>query len=212
MKLPFTYLQFLGLLLLYSCQQSSFTSESAFYKWWNNPQNGLVKEREIGNLHIEVKYVPPKFSSFNEMKGDQFSKFQLDSLTNIYSKLRTFTITLEPINDLKEHDLLQATSANFQEYRKKVIDLNFNTTDFISLKTGNKTFEPVISRMDNLYDLSPKKKLTVVFASKTIHQDLLSDERLDFVFNDLLFNTGINHFVFNKEEIDQNIVFDFLKL
>jgi len=200
-------------LTLFICGCSSdFKTESEFYKWWNDKANGLVKEKEINDFRLIVKYMPAEYLAFNELKGKNYSKSEYDDLYDKYKSSRTFLLSILPSDEKSTQNVLYYNLENFADYKKRILEMNFSPGDFISLKTDCGIFKPVLSTMENVYNIDAKKSIYLVFADNEENQGLIDANELDFVFEDYIFETGINHFFFNKNNLDNIPGFNFLKL
>jgi hypothetical protein len=202
--------KFLLLLLVLTSCQPGFRNESEFYKWWSDEKNGLVRSKEIDDFKLSVKYMPAHYLVYNELKNiPDVSSHTYDSLYNHYKSCRTFYLTIEPIDKINSGNILFHGIESIEDFKDRVMKLNFSPGEFISLKTTDKEFKPVLSTMENLYNLDPKRSLYLVFADAD--KDLMNAQQYDFEFNDQIFLTGINHFVFSKSDIDNVPPFQFIK-
>ncbi len=196
--------------LLSSCS-SGFKDEAAFYKWFNNDENGFIKIKVIGDKKISVKYLPPQFLAYKELKNKKgTSKDVKDSLENYYSKSRTFLLKIEPADVKKGGDIQYEDVASFGDYVERTKTLNFDMEGFITLKTDKQELAPVLVNMENTYSVEKGRNFLIVFTEKDKTSDLENSEEFDFILDGELFKTGISHFVFKKKEINQEINLNFL--
>jgi len=153
--------------------------------------------------------MPVDYLTYNEIKSERskFNKMMLDSVKSKYQNSRTFLLTIEPINEKKDMDLLFQGATSFEEYKMRINMLNFNPGEYVKINAKDKSHLPVLSTMENAYNIDVKKNLYLVFANEN---NLLNEPELDFEFNDMIFETGINHFVFQKKDIDNIPSFKFL--
>jgi hypothetical protein len=177
---------------------SSFKSEGDFLKWMNEPENGYVKRTSANGFSISLKYLPPEYLGFIEMKkGDV--KVDVQSLIKEFDGSRTFLLTLE--HEVSGVDVTNYNINNVPEFKERMNELNFQIKDYLSLKTKEgQTIRPVLTTFENLYEIGDKKSFYVVFTKEDEVQD--KPEELDIVFHDPFFDTGINHFVFKTKDID----------
>ncbi|MBO9703619.1 MAG: hypothetical protein J7604_25670 [Sporocytophaga sp.] len=203
MKVRF-YIPFLLLPLLISCSKSKISNFTEYMKWINNPEHGLVKEKYVSGLKISVKYLPPDFLAHKELKRmESRVETTKDSLVNLYSKSKTFLITIAPDEreGEKKGDLMLTGISNYREYKERVFDLNFNLEEYVELIAGKEVYEPVLSGMINGYDLTNKKEFYLVFSEKQGQQGLDQSKEMDLVFDDEFFNSGRTHFLFKQEHL-----------
>ncbi|WP_298487870.1 hypothetical protein [uncultured Maribacter sp.] len=189
---------FLSILLGTGCN-SSFKNEGEFLYWLNQIENGYLKRNSANGFSLSLKYLPPEYLAYLEVKkGGLDSDEKYESLFNEFNKSRTFLFTIE-------HQIpgVDATNYNIQsvsEFKERVSKLNFQIKEYIFFKTENgKKFKPVLTTFENLYEIGGKKTFYIVFSKvKEIEDD---SDKIDIVFEDPFFETGINHFVFDKKKI-----------
>lgn len=194
---------FTGLLLalcgLTACRPGPKT-EAAFYAWLHDPDNGLVQTRQIGDLHISVKYLPAELLAYRELKGGAPSR-QADSLRNRYRRSHAFLLTLKPVGydsgGDPGGDVMYRGVGNYAAYKKRVMDLNFNLDRYVRLRDGKKELKPLLHTLENTYGATEGRSLYLVFENAAA-----GGSALDFVFSDEILGTGISHFRFRKSDLE----------
>ncbi|MCF6361702.1 MAG: hypothetical protein L3J29_13200 [Cyclobacteriaceae bacterium] len=197
----FIYIALLSMSLLTSCS-NGISSPNELMHWVNNPDQGLIKTKLINGFKLTVKYLPPQYLAWQDIKGEQYAKNTYDSILNGYTKFRTFLLTIAPDEEHSQADIMFYDVINKVDYKKRVQDLNFNIASYISLHTKSGELFPVLHTLENTYELAKHKSIYLVFADNENIKDLLTSEKLDFKFSDTLFDTGISHFVFHKADFD----------
>jgi hypothetical protein len=187
-----------------SCADKNFEDISEFYRWWNDEENGLVKSRIIHDYRISVKYLPAEYLAYKELNGYE-REMDLGKTIIKYNYSRSFIMTIEPVNERRNRDLLFQDIYSMEQFKERLYKLSFDPGEYIKLSTGEGKYEPVLNAMENLYDISSKKSLYLVFADK---KDIMEDD-LVIEFNDLMFETGINKFKFRKRDLDNIPEFSF---
>ena len=183
-----------------------------YIQWINNPENGLTIVKKINNLKITVKYLPPEYLAYQELKEKkQLSQQVKDSLVNHYARNKTFLLTVGPEdgNNKAGADIMFRGIQKYEEYRLRSVTMNFEMAEFVSLVTSKGSLAPVLSTMENVYGLKPDRSIYFVFAQQQPGHNLNEEEVLDFTFNDELFGTGINHFGFTREKLEKTPRFVF---
>ncbi len=104
---------------------------------------------------------------------------------------------------MPEMDMMYLGISNYSEYSRRISTMNFRMNEYITLKTDTVKFTPVLSSLENTYGLSKALNINVVFSPGENHKDVVNSETLDFILSDDIFNTGISHFVFRREAIEQ---------
>lgn len=196
------------ILLINGCKEDVKTAEE-YLKWMNQPESGLVIEKKIADKKITVKYLTPEYLTYNELKDKEtYSEKTKDSIFNWYSSSRTFLMTIRPADENGESVQMEGITS-MSEYTERTKTLNFDMGEYLRLITEKAEFIPVLTSMENTYDLQKYRNIYVVYSEKDSAEDLFSSKKIDFVFNDELFSTGISHFVFDKEKIDikNNLIF-----
>lgn len=198
-------------LLACGCSGRETSDPAAYNRWISDPSHGLVQTRYIHGVKLTLKYLPPEYLAYSDLKRNslQPAKGIGDSLRDYYSKSVSFMLTLGPDDRKKSegpvnNDIMFLDVTRFEEYKDRSFQMNFDMADYVSLKCGAKEVKPVLTNMENVYGLSPERNIHLVFPA-----DRSAREDLEVVFNDELFNTGINHFVITRKQLNSipNFVF-----
>lgn len=197
------------IVVLTACGKS-FKTEADFHKWLHDQENGLVKERSANGFSLKVKYLPGEYLAYLEA-GRQ--KEKTAHYLKDFQNSRTFLFSIDYLSKEDPNaNILHYDVSNMPEYDQRVRELNFNMKDYIYIKTSDgKIHRPVLATMENIYHLSSKKDIYLVFADETTQGSLTNSEELDLVFEDGIFDTGINHFVFSKKHLNNLPEFAFIK-
>lgn len=200
------FLQFTFLLIIVGSCNSGVSTKEELLTFINSNQDSFVRTKRVNKFNISVKYLPPQFFVLKELSGGHSPKSKVvDSLMNIYGNSRTFLLTVSSDetaeNPIKDNVMFYG-SESIQEYKERAVQMNFTMEDQFRLKTENGEFFPVLCNLENTYSAVGHKNFLIVFADTDSNQGLMAAKNLDFVFTDEFFNTGINHFVFDKEQID----------
>ncbi len=196
-------------LLLAGCR-AEFNREQEMYAWLNDPEHGLRADKTLEDLSLQVKYLPPDYLVYRELKGKAYTRRTVDSLRAQYRNTRTFLLTVAFNESTSPSGNVLFYGVNDpREYKQRIEQLNFSIGDYVSVRAGGKEFRPLLSTFENLYTVGNKRTLYLVFGEDEHHQGLLGADSLDFTFNDLIFESGINHFAFRKENLDNIPKIDF---
>lgn len=191
-------------LVFLSCGKETYTP-GEYLKFVNDPSSGYVRERKVDDKTIRVKYLSPEYLVLQELKDTPTAAPQVkDSLTRLYSGSRTFFLTIG-MEEQGGKDIMMGNVSSYDEYVELSREMNFNLENYLRLKTETREYVPAIVSLENTYGLQKHRGVYIVFTAESSGADLLSSEELDLVFNDEIFNTGINHFSFSKKEIDRKI-------
>jgi hypothetical protein len=198
-----SYYFVITLVFLFNACQPPVKDEQSYYHWLDDKENGLVRSKTANGLVITAKYLPADYLVYKELKGKNYGAKERDSLLAIYSKSRTFLLTIAPqeIEGSPSEDIMYKDVRNIEEYKQRADLLNFKMDEFILLHTDKKEYRPVLSMLENTYSVGNSRNLYLVFTDEEDWQKLGQGQQLDLVFNDELFSTGINHFVFDNKKI-----------
>ena len=185
------------ILLTVGCSSSNRSIDD-LYEWLNDEGNGLLVSKSIGDVEFEVKYLPPSILAFREMDGPGTQE-ALDSLTQFYSNQESFILTIK--SSSSERDIVYRDVQDHQDYNQRINDLSFNLRNLIILKTTSGEFTPSLYHYERSYSLNKSNSIILVFADDG--RGIVKSDTLDLVIQDEIFNTGINHFVFRRGDIQR---------
>ncbi|MBL4670398.1 MAG: hypothetical protein JKY30_14200 [Flavobacteriales bacterium] len=205
------YIGTLSLLLLSSCGKNTVDSYEDYLLWLDDTENGLVRDKEAGGITIKVKQLPSNYLAYQDLINEKsIKKSIVDSIIGSYEKSLTFLLTIGVDGDVKKGDIMFQGVRTYKEYKQQLMELNFGIENNISLSIGGNMYNPVLSHLENVYGLTDKRNITVVFVPATKEDKLFYlAEEIQFTYDDELFDTGINHFTFNREDINNNPSFKF---
>ncbi len=203
----FRYILLLSLTcLLWSCSQSSISDFGKYVKYLSNPKNGLVKEKSVAGISMKVKYLPNDYQVYNDAfkTSESIDQKVFNDIKDNYSNSTTFVLTLGPDEEHK-FDITRVDLADYDEYAERIERMNFNFGEFISLEVDGIEIQPTLTQMESLYGLKKTRDIVVVFNK----EDIQPNADIKFVFKDKMFNTGINKFKFDKNDIAAIPTLDF---
>jgi hypothetical protein len=197
-----------------SCDRKRIEDPKEYFKWINNPDHHLVVTKNVNDVELIVKYLPPEYMAYRELSGQKkFSEKERDSLINYYSMSKTFLLTINSKGEGKQKpsDIMFRGIDKYQDYKERSFEMNFSMEDFVSLVTDKGTYKPVLNTLENTYGLSSSRTILFVFADSNKGRDLNNAKELDFLFEDEFFSTGVHHFEFEKDDLDNIPYFIFTK-
>lgn len=201
MKAAFQFVAIAGFLSLFSCGKE-IESMKSFYGWINDPDNGLVKTRTIEGIRLTVKYLPAEFLALRDaMEETDYSSHVYDSLLGIYRTSHTFLLSIASEKDEHNVDPMYKGLESLPEYKERALTMNFNMDSYVSIRTPSEEYRPVLTSMENTYSLKAQRNIYIVFTDDSEENNLMKEQELDFIFNDEIFQTGINHFVFRQKDL-----------
>lgn len=194
---------FLFCLHLFSCSFFDRKKEIKEYLEWVKEENhGLVKTKYVNGLELRVRFLPAEYLAYQELQSDKkYTETKRDSLIASYSGSLTFLVSIatdereKPVGDVMFLDL-----ENMQGYKERMQAMNFDMNEVVELAVGDQTYKPVLTNMQNTYGLSNGRSITCVFAPGKNIEEFKKEENIDLIWDDELFGSGRNHFVFNSKD------------
>ncbi len=189
------------LILCISCNHS-FNNLSDYLSYIKTLESGLSKQRFVNGIQLTATYLPTDYLISRERPK---STQETDSLRAIYKNSLTFLLTIGPDErEDRQQDIMFQNISKYEEYAERMLTMNFEIGQYISLKTENGLYQPVLTNMENTYGLKKSRNILLVFAPNDPEDstNLMNATSYDLVYDDALFDLGINHFAFKREDID----------
>jgi hypothetical protein len=181
----FTFNIILLFLLVCSCKQS-IVNRDQLIKFINDPDNGLKKSQQVGNIDVEMIFKP--YALIMSEKKVNNRKVLADSLK------KEFVFEMRISANKKE--LLKQLA--FAQYSLLVQTLSFEMNDFIRIiPDKNKPLQPKECLFDQTYGLTDANRLYIIF-NKSIVKDA---DKLSIKVNEFGLNTGDLIFEFNVNDL-----------
>lgn len=198
------YIGILLLLMLVACNKTTVNTYEEYLAWLNDSDNGLTMDKKAGGIIIKVKHLPSNYLAYQDLLHESHvNKDIVDSLINNYDKSLTFLLNIGVDGNTKKGDIMYHDVNNYEEYKKKLYNMNFDIEKKISLTINEKEYFPVLAHLENVYGLTESRNIMVVFVPETENEQSFYDAKeIAFTYDDELFKTGINHFVFKRENIN----------
>lgn len=186
------------------CRTKEIRKVEDYLSFVNSEENGLVIKKQANGFEIKLTYLSPDYLAYRELSAEKNTlKNKIDSIKNFYSKTMTFMMTITPDEEKRKgEDAVLYGIRNYAEYKERLYNLNFEIENNISIETGSISFKPVLTSFENSYGLSAGRSILFVFAPEQMAQnEFYNSESVDFIYDDELFDTGINHFTFSRRNI-----------
>ena len=189
----------------------SVRTQGEYMKWLNDPSNGIVKTKHIGGFDIKVKFLPPSFLLNQDVSKNisGITPKEKDSLLNIYTHSLTFMMTLGPDEaDSNTISIMYAGVKTYKDYVQRDLILNFDFKEFVHIEVGDKKYIPVLAIMENSYELGLKRNIIIAFVPDDKNDNtLFTADDIDFIYDDELFDLGLNHFLFKQKNLQNTPAF-----
>lgn len=199
---------FIVILLFVKCSDNEIDSQSDLIHWIADEDNGMVKKTEANNFKLTMKYLPPELLALNET-GANDSLGRYEKFLKEFEQSRTFVLSIK--NNDPRVDITNYGITDMTDYKIRISYLNFFIKDDIYIITqSGKKIKPVLSTMENIYEIGDTKSIYIVFADD--NAEVLKSNTLDIVFEDNITDTGISHFLFEKKFLNNTPTLNFLNL
>jgi hypothetical protein len=153
--------------------------------------------KEINGLSLHLKYLSPTELAQKE-KGDD-AAVNPDSIKKLYSQSLQFVLSITPKD---KSDVMTSSVKNYNEYAQLSHNMNFEMEKMVYLKIGTSIYYPVLSAMENTYGMKVGRDIVFAFAPSSKEDKIFyNSDSICFTYRDELFDLGINHFSFSREEI-----------
>jgi hypothetical protein len=183
----------------------SLKTQGEYMKWLNDPANGVVKTKHIGGFDLKVKFLPPSYLLHQDISKNiaGITPKKKDSLLNVYQHSLTFIMTLGPdAADSNTTSIMYAGVKTYKDYVQRDLILNFDFKEFVHIEVGDKKYKPVLAIMENSYELGLKRNIIIAFVPDDKNDNVLfTASDIDFIYDDELFELGLNHFLFRQKDL-----------
>lgn len=184
---------------MYSCKSDKHSIPvsldfKGFESWISDEENGLVKIREYHGLEFSMFYLPSTYLAYKDKK--QANIMNKDSLIDYYSQTLNFMMRVRLID--KNPNVLYLGISSIEEYKERIMQLNFGLDSLLKMHIKSKEYVPILTSFENTYGISPYANVNIVFI---LPKDIKEGDEVDISFQDDIFNTGIQHFLFDYTQM-----------
>jgi hypothetical protein len=160
--------------------------------WMHQEENGLQQSKQIGDLKVQANYIPPAYYALRENPAD----FQ--HLMKEYEQSLSFMIS---ISWDRGENILWRGLTNYEAYKERIHELNFNLENYLILYVGEQKVHPVLTNVENLYEETDHLRINMVFPKEALG-DFSAEDELTLELDDRIFKTGMNVFRFATQKIE----------
>lgn len=157
-------------------------------------ENGYIKSKEAGGVKVSLLYMPA-----NYLIGLDKNYKTEDTTINAYEHTYTFLLSFTPNQKIKNGSIMTLNVTDYEGYKERVYDMNFEFKSKIFVKTKTGNIYPVLADMENTYGLTQERKIHLVFPKN----EIVKEEEIDIIFDDDVFDTGRHHFVYTKKKLEE---------
>lgn len=144
---------------LFACQSDIAPGELKTYIV--NPENGLIKKKNIGKVAIAVQYQPIDFLLAKEFNGNHFSKEEYKKRQKELDGAQYYHLKIgiqEQGKNIINHNLQDAN-----QLQERLYYLSYKMDDDIQLIDGRDTLRPMLFHFERSYDLAPYNSFVLAF-------------------------------------------------
>ncbi|MCF8715552.1 hypothetical protein JM658_12020 [Joostella atrarenae] len=182
-------------LCMFSCG-SSIENETELVAWVSNTDHGYIKKAKGNGFTLTMQYLPPEYLAYMEMKKDGEDKTMYDKYLKEFNQSTSFLFSLN--HEDGHTSMLTYDVDSYSGYNQRVRQLNFDLKSALEMQLNDSLkVLPVLSSFENTYEIQAKNTLYIVFPKKT-DQEI---QKMDIIYRDPFFDTGISHFLFDKDKI-----------
>ncbi len=163
-----------------------------------NPDNNLVKVKDIGNIRFELLYKPVDFIIANEMRTDELKKSAHQKRAGELDGLQYYNLKISmprsPGMDVTNYNV-----KNEQAIQNRLYYLSFHMKNDIRMIQGKDTLSPVLFHFERSYNVTPHRTFVMAFDEP----DKKKEDDKTFVIDTPIFNTGPVKMKFKKEDLQK---------
>lgn len=190
----------LAALTLLACGETKTSDPAKYLAWIADPEHGLAIARTVRDRRVSVQYLPAEYRAFRQLtSGHAASQVARDSAKSVADRSVAFMVSVGPEGDD------DAAAIVSDELRQRLEQAGTAAGDFAVLHADGRTYKPVLTTWDHDNGLGARRSVEVVFVDEQNPGRLADARAYDLVVQDDMLGTGINHFVFTRERLDDCI-------
>lgn len=169
-----------------------------YMKLIDDSSSGFIKTIAQGPVVFEVKYKPIEYVALQRIGQPRIKEEDFNEILSEYRGLQYFTFVVRSIDG--STNPLHSTAIKGLTYQEiySYLDVNFNKD--ICLIEDNDTLLCKLHHVERSNDLVPEIRIVIAFEDQVEGN---KESALTFLYNDLLYGTGVNEFKFSKAIIDE---------
>lgn len=183
------------------CSSTPEVSNLSEYKqWFFDPSNGFYKQKFIGGLEYSLLYKHYELMALQEIISEGVNdEERRTDIINEYRNGVAFVLKIGYDSRGKKEipGLVNTSVKNYAEYEELIRELAFGIQEKISLQINGNEYDPSVSHFERGYELEKEASFLIAFNLEESPQDY----PMSFVFNDDVFNSGVNKFYFDITKV-----------
>jgi len=198
------------MLLLYGvgCTRTHTADQAEYLIWLNDPEHGLHQVRTINGLRIAMKYLPPDYRAYQELRGGG-TPADRAAADRVAAERRCEGSVAFLLSISRDSSQQSAGGVDPRMVMQQGILLEAMIKDHMSLRADGAVYAPVLTTLDNNAGMSEAINIIAVFVDEAGGGKLPGAGNYDVALDDAMFGTGITHFLFDRTAIDSRLRLDF---
>ncbi len=189
--------------LLWACDGSkTVANEQELQAYVTDIDNGLIKEKKVGDINISVVYRPTDLLVMQDLGKKKADTASINKFRKKYGDYAYFILSVSKNNK----EALYQTGKGMGAFSENVQNLAFRMDQFVTMTTSERDTIPVADFIyPRLYGISSATQVMFVFSNEKIK----TSEWVNFNLRDFGLDMGRNNFRFASEDIRQVPRIDF---
>ncbi len=178
-----------------ACQQTVLPAD--LVKYVVNPDNGLRKQKSIGDVNVDLQYKPVGYMIANEFRKNNIDASQYKNRASELSGLQYYNLKLsinQPGVDVTSYNVFDEVAQ-----QERLYYLSFGMQHDMHLIQGQDTLRPVLYHFERSYNLSKERTFVVAFEE----QDFKHQEDKTFILDIPEFQTGPIKIKIRKDDLQK---------
>lgn len=189
------------IMVLWGCQSLPQTPEE-LAAYVQDPQHGLIQEKQVGPVRMQVQYRPTDLLVAQELPGSRDAE-QIKALREKYRQYAYFILSYSQDN---KEALYQR--ADYGQFSETLQNLAFRMNRFTQFTTSHQdTISPVDFAYPRLYGHGNSTQVMLVFDREKIPDD----DWIQLTVEDVGLGTGRQHFRFDNKQLHNAPSINFIK-
>jgi len=182
-------------ILFFSCSSNTNHDPSLYLEYAGDAKNGLIQSISYNDIDISLKLIPSNYFLLKDNALDILNKTMIYDLKEDYAHSLYFMLDVSPKR--KSNKIIDRNTFDIEEFKRKTQGLNFNLEQLVSININGNYLYPVLSSLQNVYELDGSKSILLAFQLEQI-----LDTDIKCSFDDKLFTGETFEFTFLKADFD----------
>lgn len=164
-----------------------------FINWINN-ESRFKKFIEKSNLRFELNYLPKEYFVIQELRSDEITQAQSDSIAKLYEDLIYFKLVVTNLSGSGE--FLKIDKPDAHTYEERIKYYSFGWQNDIKMFTNNDSSSCAMLHFERSYDINNQSTMLLAFPKISIEKDIR------IIIRDSVFVKEKIEFKYKKEDLN----------